>query len=92
MQISLNIQDSYFKQFMEVIKKLPNGAIEILSNQSSDLDSDTLAYMKTEQFQKDNAELQETLDDYRKNGTKNFTTLDDDFINDVEERLIKRHA
>jgi len=74
MQISLNIQDSYFKQFMEVIKKLPSGAIEILNNQSNDLDSDTLAYMKTEQFTKDKTELQDTLDDYRKNGTKNFVS------------------
>jgi len=57
MQISLNIQDSYFKQFMEVIKKLPSGAIEILNNQSNDLDSDTLTYMKTEQFTKDKTEL-----------------------------------
>lgn len=43
-----------------------------MNNKSSNLDSDTLAYMKTKQFKKDKVKLQETLDGYRKNGTKNF--------------------
>lgn len=44
-----------------------------------------------DEFQKEKALLDETLNDYRENGNKNFTVMTDEFWKDTEQRLIQRH-
>jgi len=58
MQVSLNIQDSYYNQLMAFIKSLPKNAVEVIPD---DTDADLASYMKTPQFEKDKAELHETM-------------------------------
>ncbi len=35
--------------------------------------------------------VSEAVEDYRKNGTKNFKAMDDSFWEDTEKRLLERH-
>jgi len=44
-----------------------------------------------EEHQREKTMLNETLNDYRENGNKNFTLMTDDFWQAREARLIQRH-
>ncbi len=44
-----------------------------------------------EEYQREKSILDETLNDYRENGNKNFTVVTDEFWQDSEARLIQRH-
>ncbi|MFA6139042.1 MAG: hypothetical protein WC667_13290 [Sulfurimonas sp.] len=44
-----------------------------------------------EEYQREKSILDETLNDYRENGNKNFTAMTDEFWQDSEARLIKRY-
>ena len=82
MQVSYNLNVNELNiNFLESIKNMfenKNIDIIITEHTSSELD------VRSE-------ELQIRLDDYKKNGTKNCSTLDKDFWIDTKERLIDRH-
>jgi len=62
--IQFNIEDNKLDTFLTLIENLKDGMIKNLTVSSDNhLDEDTLAYMKTSQFQKDKAMLQQRLAD-----------------------------
>jgi len=48
-------------------------------------------YQNSEQFLVDQKELTKRLSDYKTNGLKNFTPLDDTFWEETEKRLLTKH-
>ncbi len=44
-----------------------------------------------EEYEREQAILDETLNDYKENGNKNFIVMSDEFWKDTELRLIQRH-
>ena len=62
--IQFDIEDSKLNTFLTLIENLKDGIIQNLTVSSDNkLDEDTIAYMKTPQFQKDKAMLQQRLAD-----------------------------
>ena len=62
--IQFNIEDNKLDTFLTLIENLKDGMIKNLTvSNDNHLDEDTLAYMKTSQFQKDKAMLQQRLAD-----------------------------
>jgi hypothetical protein len=44
-----------------------------------------------EGYQREQAILNETLNDYKENGNKNFTVMSDEFWKGIELRLMQKH-
>jgi len=88
MQVSLNIEDSYYTKFLELIQKIPAGSIKIVSSENS-LDEDVVSYMKTEQFNKDKLHYNKVIEDIE-NRTVELVPFEDgldeldDFIDNVK--------
>jgi len=88
MQVSLNIKDSYYAQFLELIKKIPANAIDIVSSEKS-LDEDLVSYMQTKEYKKDKAHYKKILEDIE-NGTASLVPFEDgldeldDFIDNIK--------
>ena len=62
--IQFDIEDSKLNTFLTLIENLKDGMIQNLTVSSDNkLDEETIAYMKTTQFQKDNEMLQQRLAD-----------------------------
>ena len=87
--IQFNIDDNRLDTFLTLIENLKDGMIKNLTVSSDNhLDEDTLAYMKTSQFQKDKVMLQQRLADIESGKTtcipwdEGFDELDS-FINNV---------
>ena len=87
--IQFNIDDNKLDTFLTLIENLKDGIIKNLTvSNNNHLDKDTLAYMKTSQFQKDKAMLQQRLADIESGKTtcipwdEGFNELDS-FINNV---------
>jgi len=87
--IQFDIDDNKLDTFLTLIENLKDGMIKNLTVSSDNhLDEDTLAYMKTAQFQKDKAMLQQRLADIESGKTtcipwnEGFDELDR-FINNV---------
>lgn len=87
--IQFDIEDSKLDTFLTLIENLKEGMIKNLTiSHDNSLDEETKAYMKTPQFQKDKAMLQQRLADIESGKTKcvpwdeGFDELDT-FINNV---------
>ncbi|MEA1953277.1 MAG: hypothetical protein U9O24_02670 [Campylobacterota bacterium] len=62
--IQFDIEDNKLNTFLTLIENLKEGMIKNLTvSNDSELDEETIAYMKTPQFQKDKAMLQQRLAD-----------------------------
>lgn len=75
MQISLNIKDSYYQQFLELIKTLPSNAVKVVDN-NANLDDETQSYMKTEKYKKDKTNLHEALEEIQSGKIKPLSHKD----------------
>ena len=63
--VQFQVEDNKLDMFLRVINNLQDGLFKNVTIKNSDeLDSNTLAYMKTSKFQKDKAYFQKCLEDF----------------------------
>lgn len=87
----------FTKQLSSLVKNIKNNTIEkigVLRNNRLEvvlISTEEYSRLKAIEAQQDHEKLQQTLNDYKTNGIKNFTELNKTYWNDVENRLIARH-
>ncbi|NEW60228.1 hypothetical protein GSY74_02935 [Sulfurovum sp. bin170] len=86
--IRIDVKDMYVNNILEMLNSLQDIMIDKIK-----LDSlkEPFSLMQDREYQEDRAMLEVTLEDYRKNGSKNFSCLDKNYWSDVQNRLIARH-
>lgn len=87
----------FAKQLSSIVKNIKSNTIEkigILKNNRLEaviISTEEYARLKKIEFEQERIILDTALDDYRQNGSKNFSELDNEYWNDTEKRLISRH-
>lgn len=68
--VEFQVEDSKLETFLTVLNNLKDGLYKnVIIKNSSDLDSDTLSYIKTDEFQKDKENFQKCLKDFEEGKT-----------------------
>ncbi len=71
--IQIQVDDNKLDTFLDLINNLKDGIVKNLQIKDDNiLDSDTVEYTKTEQFQEDKAYFQNCLDDIENGKTKSL--------------------
>ena len=80
--IQIEVQDTYMDNVLTILHSLQHTMINTIQVKTSEDVSD---------FAKDRQALQNVLQDYAQNGSKNFTKLDGDYWHSVKSRLLQRN-
>ena len=68
--VQFQVEDNKLETFLTVVNNLKDGLFKnIIVKDNSEVDSDTLAYMKTSKFQEDKIYFQKCLEDFDSNET-----------------------
>ena len=78
--IQIEVQDTYMDNVLNILRSLQNTMIETIHVNTPEDTSD---------FVKDRKALEDVLQDYTQNGSKNFTKLDSDYWSSVKDRLLQ---
>ena len=77
---TVEVHDSFIQDFLSFIEVQKE---KIFIKKESNIDKD---------FLNEKEELHKTLEDYKKNGSKNFSTLNKEYWNETYNRLVERHS
>jgi PHD/YefM family antitoxin component YafN of YafNO toxin-antitoxin module len=87
----------FTKQLSSIVKTIKDNSIEkigILKNNKLEvvvISTQEYSRLKNIELAQEKQLLEETLSDYKQNGSKNFLKIDKEYWNDVEARLIAKY-
>ena len=81
--IRIDVKDMYVHNILDILNSLQDIMIDKIK-----LDSLKEPFSSIQ----DRAMLEASLEDYKKNGSKNFSRLDKNYWSDVQSRLVARHT